>query len=211
MTFIHLIRLPGSAALTNIVPAFSTHALIQMYIILKAGNPVQRCWFGWDASQRACGIFDSCCSCRKCQDHRRDINCHSPGVRKRFYLYRSVGRCPQKFSIHTAKGVREFRFGARAANPIDQWPDPLVFLHIPPDSNYPVMETRNLNRAYPGRADGTPTEETAAAIMALIEKQHVDIAVDLHEAAPEIPIINALVTHPKKPRYCRCCCLESRI
>jgi hypothetical protein len=105
--------------------------------------------------------------------------------------------CPQKFSIHTAQGLREFRFGARAANPIDQWPDPLVFLQYPSGQQLSGNETRNLNRAYPGRADGTPTEETAAAIMALIEKQRVNIAVDLHEAAPEIPIINALVTHPK--------------
>jgi predicted deacylase len=105
--------------------------------------------------------------------------------------------CPERFSIRTARGNRDFRFGARAANPIDQWPDPLVFLQYPSGQQLSGNETRNLNRAYPGRSDGTLTEETAYAIMQLIEKEHVDIAVDLHEAAPEIPIINAMVTHPK--------------
>jgi hypothetical protein len=104
--------------------------------------------------------------------------------------------CPEKFSVHTAGGVRDFRFGARAANPIDQWPDPLVFLQYPSGQQLSGNETRNLNRAYPGRSEGTLTEETAYAIMQLIEKENVDIGVDLHEAAPEIPIINALVTHP---------------
>jgi hypothetical protein len=33
--------------------------------------------------------------------------------------------------------------------------------------------------------------------MQLIQREHVDIAFDLHEAAPEIPIINAIVTHDK--------------
>lgn len=105
--------------------------------------------------------------------------------------------CPERFSIKTSSGVREFRFGARAANPIDQWPDPLVFLQYPSGQQLSGNETRNLNRAYPGRSDGTMTEQTAYAIMRLIEKENVDIAIDLHEAAPEIPIINAVVTHPK--------------
>ena len=33
--------------------------------------------------------------------------------------------------------------------------------------------------------------------MQLLKNEHVDIAFDLHEAAPEIPIINAIVSHPK--------------
>jgi hypothetical protein len=104
---------------------------------------------------------------------------------------------PEKYFIRTKTGEREFRFGARAANPIDQWPDPLVFLQYPSGQQLSGNETRNLNRAYPGRADGTLTEQTAYAIMQLIEKESVNIAIDLHEAAPEIPIINAVVTHPK--------------
>jgi hypothetical protein len=105
---------------------------------------------------------------------------------------------PQSFSIMLKDGsARSFRFGARAANPVDQWPDPLVFLQYPSGQQLSGNETRNLNRAYPGKASGTLTEQTAYAIMQLIGKEHVDVAIDLHEAAPEIPIINAIVTHPK--------------
>ncbi len=104
---------------------------------------------------------------------------------------------PQFFSLKTAGGTRAFRFGGRAANIVDQWPDPLVYLHYPSGQQLSGNETRNLNRAYPGRPDGSLTEQTAYAIMRVIEIEEVDVAIDLHEAAPEIPIINALVTHEK--------------
>ncbi len=104
---------------------------------------------------------------------------------------------PQTFSLVTASGRRTFRFGGRAANVVDQWPDPLVYLHYPSGQQLSGNETRNLNRAYPGRPDGSLTERTAYAIVTLIEREHVDFAVDLHEAAPEIPIINAIITHEK--------------
>ena len=41
-------------------------------------------------------------------------------------------------------------------------------------------ETRNLNRAFPGRADGTLTEQIAYAIMQLLEQENVDMGFDLH-------------------------------
>jgi hypothetical protein len=104
---------------------------------------------------------------------------------------------PGHFSVPTPQGNRVFRFGARAANVVDQWPDPLVYLQYPSGQQLSGNETRNLNRAYPGRPDGTTTERTAYAIMQLIEKERVTLAVDLHEAAPEMPIINALITHEK--------------
>src|SRR4030067_303 len=48
-------------------------------------------------------------------------------------------------------------------------------------------EVRNLNRCYPGRADGFLTEKIAFGIMELIRREHVDIGVDLHESAPDSP------------------------
>ncbi len=104
---------------------------------------------------------------------------------------------PGHFAVPTANGNRVFRFGARAANLVDQWPDPLVYLQYPSGQQLSGNETRNLNRAYPGRPDGTTTEQAAFAIMQLIVREGVTLAVDLHEAAPEIPIINALITHEK--------------
>jgi hypothetical protein len=104
---------------------------------------------------------------------------------------------PQEFSIKTDNGSRHFRFGSRATNPIDQWPDPLVYSHNPSGQQYSGLESRNLNRAYPGDPKGSLTEKVAHAILQLIEKENVDISYDLHEAAPEIPIINAIVYHEK--------------
>ena len=105
--------------------------------------------------------------------------------------------CPESFTIKGQAGPRSFRFGSRVSSPLDQWPDPLVFLQYPSGQRLSGFETRNLNRNYPGRPDGTFTEKVGYAIMQLIEKEHVDVAFDLHEAAPEIPIINAIVYHEK--------------
>jgi len=43
-------------------------------------------------------------------------------------------------------------------------------------------ESRNLNRTYPGKQDGTPTEQLAYAIIALVKKEQVDFSLDMHEA-----------------------------
>jgi len=56
-------------------------------------------------------------------------------------------------------------------------------------------ECRNLNRSYPGRKNGNLTEKIAYGIMEVLKAEKIDLAVDLHEAAPEYPIINAIVFH----------------
>lgn len=43
-------------------------------------------------------------------------------------------------------------------------------------------ESRNLNRAYPGKPDGTETEQLAYAIISLVSKEQVDLSLDMHEA-----------------------------
>ena len=78
---------------------------------------------------------------------------------------------PQRFVIQTANGERWFRFGSRSTNPIDQWPDPEVYLHYPSGQRLSGSETRNLNRSYPGKADGSLTEKVAYAIMQLLEQE----------------------------------------
>jgi len=104
---------------------------------------------------------------------------------------------PMSYQIKTKSGVRKFRFGSRVSSPLDQWPDPLVYTHYPSGQKLSGFETRNLNRAYPGRENGTFTEQVAFAIVKLIKQEKIDVAFDLHEAAPEIPIINAIVYHEK--------------
>lgn len=102
---------------------------------------------------------------------------------------------PRKFSIDTPGGPRSFRYGSRATSPADQWPDPDIYVHASSGQRLSGSETRNLNRAYPGRADGTFTEKVAFAITSLIQKEKIDITIDLHEASPEYPVVNAIVAH----------------
>ncbi len=103
---------------------------------------------------------------------------------------------PQYFTIPTTGGGRRFRFGSRYTNPIDQWPDPEIYLHYPSGQKLSGPETRNLNRAYPGRPNGSLTEKIAYAIMELMRHEGVSLAIDLHEASLEYPVINAVVAHP---------------
>lgn len=101
----------------------------------------------------------------------------------------------QYFTITTPSGERTFRFGSRATNPIDQWPDPDVYVHNPSGQQMSGSETRNINRAYPGVADGNLTEQMAFGVAEMIRQEQIDITFDLHEASPEYPVINATVAH----------------
>ena len=104
---------------------------------------------------------------------------------------------PQNFSYTTQQGtVRTFRYGARATNPLHQWPDPDIYVN-PSNQTLSGSETRNLNRCYPGRPDGTLTEKIAYGIMEAIRQENALVSIDLHEASPEYPVINAMVAHEK--------------
>ena len=101
---------------------------------------------------------------------------------------------PQRFPIATASGERWFRLGSRVTNPIHQWPDPTIYVN-PTGQTLAGIEARNLNRAYPGKPGGNLTEKVAFGIMELIRKERIDLGIDLHESAPEYPVINAIVFH----------------
>ncbi len=104
---------------------------------------------------------------------------------------------PQRFTVDMADGsVREFAYGSRATNPLHQWPDPDIYIN-PSGQRLSGSENRNLNRAYPGRPEGTLTEKVAYGVMELIRQEKADISIDLHEASPEYPVINAMVVHEK--------------
>ncbi len=101
---------------------------------------------------------------------------------------------PQHFTVPTASGPRLFRLGSRLTNPVHQWPDPAIYIN-PTGQKLSGMEARNLNRCYPGKAKGYLTEKTAFAMMELIRAERIDLGIDLHESAPEYPVINAIVFH----------------
>jgi hypothetical protein len=104
---------------------------------------------------------------------------------------------PDFYTIKTKDGARTFRLGSRVTNPLHQWPDPLVYAQFPSNQQLSGFETRNLNRAYPGRINGSLTEKVGYAIIQLIKKENVNIAFDLHESSPEVPIVNVIVYHEK--------------
>ena len=107
------------------------------------------------------------------------------------------GAYPPDFTIPTAWGGQRFRMGDRWSNPLDQWPDPEVYLHYPTRQELAYVDIRNLNRAFPGRPNGTLTERTCYAITELIRREKVDIAIDFHEAELQYPVISTIVAHPK--------------
>jgi hypothetical protein len=107
------------------------------------------------------------------------------------------GAYPPDFTIPTAWGGQKFRMGDRWSNPLDQWPDPEVYIHYPTHQQLAYMDIRNLNRAFPGRPNGTLTEKTCFAITELIRREKIDIEIDLHEAELQYPVISTIVAHQK--------------
>lgn len=128
-----------------------------------------------------------------------------------------------RYGIETPAGRREFRNGSRFTNPVHQWPDPTIYINPespdwletwhprnccpqtpcavgnpgPGGQLLAGVDSRNLNRAFPGDPRGTLTEQIAHAIMELIRAEDVDLALDYHEASPEYPTINVMVAHER--------------
>jgi hypothetical protein len=107
------------------------------------------------------------------------------------------GGYPPDFTISTKWGGQKFRMGDRWSNPLDQWPDPEAYIHYPSRQELAYVDIRNLNRTWPGRAKGTLTEKTCYALIQLIQKEQVDIVIDLHEAELQYPVISTIVAHEK--------------
>jgi hypothetical protein len=90
---------------------------------------------------------------------------------------------------------RWFRVGMRLSNPVDQWPDPITFVHMPTGERMVGQESRNLNRNHPGLDTGTLTAEVSHGITALARE--ADIVFDLHEAQPENTLNNIIIAHER--------------
>jgi len=85
--------------------------------------------------------------------------------------------------VKSKSGLRFLVYGDRNTDVNDQGvPDPEIFVHYPSGQELPGYESRNLNRNYPGRPDGTPTEKLAFAVMELIRTENVDFNLDMHES-----------------------------
>ena len=105
---------------------------------------------------------------------------------------------PPSIFIETKSGKREFLYGFRLTHPAHQGePDPVKY-HLPNSSEeIEGREARNLNRAYPGKANGNLTQKIAFAIVELLKRESVDVAFDFHESGPKSNLAWMMVANPK--------------
>lgn len=108
-----------------------------------------------------------------------------------------LGHIPY-FHLKTSSGnTRYFRYGNRGSNPVDQFPDPDMYLHYPSGQSLAADEIRNLDRAHPGNPHGLLTQQIAWGLNRLCWEENVDMVIDHHEAPPEKPLVNAICVHQK--------------
>lgn len=104
---------------------------------------------------------------------------------------------PKFLHVKTDHGLRAYRIGDRNTSPLDQWPDPFTYVHYPSGQNLDYTDARNLNRNFPGRPDGSLTEQMAFAIMELARKENITLFVDSHEASLMYPVVATYVAHDR--------------
>lgn len=105
---------------------------------------------------------------------------------------------PDWIELTTRAGeVRQFRYGDRRTNPSDQEADPEVFIHEQSGLEFDGGEARNLNRNYPGKADGTLTQQMCYALFELAEREKINVLIDMHESSITGRLANTLVSHPR--------------
>ena len=107
---------------------------------------------------------------------------------------------PLYFEIPTEWGAKKIRMGNRDASPLDQWPDPDVYIHYPERQLLSFIDVRNTNRTWPGRANGPLMERVTHGAIEIMKQEKVDLAVDLHGAETMFPVTNCIVAPDKSVR-----------
>jgi len=107
---------------------------------------------------------------------------------------------PLYFEIPTDWGRKKFRMGNRDASPLDQWPDPDVYIHYPDRQLLSYIDVRNVNRTWPGRPNGPLMEKVTFAAMEIMRREKVDVAIDIHGAETMFPVTNCIVAPEKSNR-----------
>lgn len=116
---------------------------------------------------------------------------------------------PQYFNIELPDGsLRKFKFGSRATNPIDQWPDPDIYIHYPSLQKLDGSSRSNMNRSFPGNTKDGITQLAGYAVTNLLKKENVKLAFDLHEASPEYPVVDAMVAHENSMELAAMVCMK---
>ena len=104
---------------------------------------------------------------------------------------------PLYFDVRTDWGAQRFRYGNRDASPLDQWPDPDVYIHYPERQLLSYIDVRNTNRTWPGRAGGPLMERVTFGAMELMRREKIDVAIDVHGAETMFPVTNCIVAPEK--------------
>jgi len=107
---------------------------------------------------------------------------------------------PLYYEIPTDWGSKKFRMGNRDASPLDQWPDPDVYVHYPDKQLLSFLDVRNTNRTWPGRPNGPLMERVTYGAMQIMREEKVDIAIDIHGAETMFPVTNCIVAPEKSIR-----------
>jgi len=107
---------------------------------------------------------------------------------------------PLYYDIPTEWGSKRFRMGNRDASPLEQWPDPDVYIHYPEKQLLSYIDVRNTNRTWPGRPNGPLMEQVTFGAMEIMRKENVDVAVDLHGAETMFPVTNCIVAPERSSR-----------
>ena len=107
---------------------------------------------------------------------------------------------PLYFEIPTDWGSKKFRMGNRDASPLDQWPDPDVYIHYPDRQLLSFIDVRNTNRTWPGRPNGPLMERVTYGAMQIMREEKVDMAIDVHGAETMFPVTNCIVAPEKSIR-----------
>lgn len=107
---------------------------------------------------------------------------------------------PLYFDIPTEWGRMRFRMGNRDASPLDQWPDPDVYIHYPDRQLLSYLDIRNTNRTWPGRLHGALMERVTFAAMQMMRLDKVNIAMDMHGAETMFPVTNCIVAPDKSAK-----------
>jgi predicted deacylase len=71
--------------------------------------------------------------------------------------------------------------------------------YTPPEgtARYDGIEQRNINRSYPGTEQAGLAQKVAFAVMNLLVRENIDIAIDMHEARPSSDLAWTIVSNPK--------------
>jgi len=107
---------------------------------------------------------------------------------------------PLYYEIQTGWGNIKFAMGNRDASPLDQWPDPDVYIHFPDKQMLSFIDARNTNRTWPGRPNGPLMERVTFAAMEIMRKEKIDLALDFHGAETMFPVTNCIVAPEKSAR-----------